>query len=124
MGFDISGALDKGRTLHTVIQLEGVSDGLPLDYYVNRVDDAQKAMVALQGKSNDDAYTSLEQILLSLVASWEATAGDHAVPLTPEGLASVGVTSAFLINLINAIVMEAFAGEAKGTRLQRRSPSY
>lgn len=121
MGFDISGALDKGRTLHTVIQLEGVEGGLPLVYYPNRTDDAQKAMQDLKDKNNDDAYTALEETLFSLVASWEATVQGSPVPLTSEGLASIGMTAPFLVSLINAVIMESYAGEAKGTRLQKRS---
>ena len=120
MSFDLGTALSKERVLHTEVQLEGMTDLLPLAYYPNRVDDAAKALKALQEDAKVDNFGDLEQILFSLVASWEATVGGVPVPLTSEGFQSAGVTSPFISNLIGAVIAESYAGEAKGTRLRRR----
>lgn len=123
MPFDISGALSKERVLSTEIALEGIDGLLPLSYYPNRVGDVQKSLQALQDKPKVDQYADLESAFLTLVASWEVVSQGVPVPLSQEGLASIGMNSVVLGNIINAVVNEAALGEAKGTRLRQRLQS-
>ncbi|SRR5579885_1186576 len=120
MPFELSTYFAKERTLHTDIQLEGMSELLGVDYYPNRVNEARAALDRIRKNPQIDNYADAEEAFLSVIAAWDATMSGEAIPLTHEGLAAVGIGEEFLLNVVSAVVAESYAGEANGTRLRKR----
>jgi hypothetical protein len=120
MPFEISGAINKERTLHTEVEVEGVNGALPLDYFPGHVGEVQRKLQAQQATPKVDRYDDLVEAFLALVAKWDVVNNGVPVPLTPEGLESIGMESVLLGNIVNAVISESYAGEATGTRLRKR----
>lgn len=118
MPFNYGAVDDKARVISLTIPYENMGT-IVLDYRPAVISkDDLLARSKAETETPEESQTIKAQYFMELVAKWDVCWPDNTpIALTLEDLAKV--KDVFLQNIINAILQDAYVGEAKGQRIKR-----